>query len=151
MMHSVAAKDQSLSVLSSLKASHLLRTYFISAISSSPRLLDGCSFMLSRMINSRWTFLDIEKNKLIQFLLKKTVYAQFCAGQTPHEVHRTKEDLDNIGYHGVILEYGLETVDHDSTGTDGKVEDSSADICTWRDGMMKSLEMTRSGDFLGLK
>ena len=102
-------------------------------------------------------FLNPDKNPLIHFLLKKTFYAQFCAGETTDEVEKTSERLKNMGYKGVILAYGKEIVlERGEKVESGEAENETHaadmdDIRTWKEGTLKTVEMTRPGDFIALK
>ena len=92
-------------------------------------------------------------------MLKKTFYAQFCAGETTLEVQKTVQGLKNMGFQGVILAYGKEIVLEkgekiDTSVTTRTVEEASRiarDVHAWKEGTLKTVEMAEDGDFIGLK
>ena len=92
---------------------------------------------------------------MLRFLLKKTFYANFCAGETRREVQRTVTDLKKTGFTGVILAYAKEIVlRKDQSFSECKninYEEIKAEVQAWRDGNIKTISLTESGDFMGLK
>ena len=127
-----------------LPLSQVLRTYFITSISSSPGLLGASTSVLRRMLNSRNPLFRIDRNPAIRAMLWETFYKQFCAGETHVQVAKTCDDLRNQGYAGVILEYALEVL----ADAEGNEEE---DVGTWRKGMLDTVHMAAPGDFVGLK
>lgn len=93
----------------------------------------------------------------MHWLLKKTFYAQFCAGENAKEVRRTVQGLKEMGYKGVILAYGKEIVlekgekVQKSLAFTSEFSTTGSDIQTWKMGTMKTVEMAEEGDFIGLK
>lgn len=130
--------------LAVLPLSQVLRTYFITSISSSPTLLEASSGVLRRMLNSRNPLFRIDKNPLMRGLLWETFYKQFCAGETEAQVAKSCADLRDKGYAGVILEYALEVL-ADAEGNEKE------DVAVWRQGMLDTVQMAAPGDFVGLK
>ena len=117
-------------------------------MSSSPVLLNACFAALSRMLSSSLPLTDPDRNPLLRWLLKRTFYAQFCAGDKAHEVKPNLAAARSVlGYDGVIIEYALEVLG----GSEPTVAETAAEIEVWRKGMMKSVEMASEGDFIGLK
>ena len=96
------------------------------------------------MLESRNPLLKIDTDPLIRALLWQTFYLQFCAGETEAQVAKSCRDLRSQGYAGVILEYALEVL-KDAEG------DEEADVATWRQGLLETVQMARPGDFVGLK
>ena len=148
--------------LSLLPPSNLLRSYAITALSSYPLLLTPSLRVLSSLAHSSSPFLNPDRNPLLHFLLKRTFYAQFCAGETIREVQKTAQDLKLLGFKGVILAYGKEIVlergeklDLGSTSLSDKVDEASKNAITevqgWKKGTMDTIEMTEPGDFVALK
>ncbi|KAA6416332.1 MAG: proline oxidase [Lasallia pustulata] len=90
-------------------------------------------------------------------MLKKTFYAQFCAGETREEVGRTVDALKRRGFTGVILGYAREIVmqhdqaDHAPEAVPKKEGEVDADIEIWKKGTLDTVEMTQKGDFVALK
>ena len=130
--------------LAVLPFSQILRTYLITSISSSPRLLGASTSILRGMLNSRNPLFRIDKNPLMRGLLWETFYKQFCAGETETQVAKTCADLREYGYSGVILEYALEVL-ADAEGNEKE------DVAVWRKGMLDTVEMAAPGDYVGLK
>jgi hypothetical protein len=137
-------KKREAAPLAILPFSQILRTYFITSISSSPTLLGASTNILRSMLNSRNPLFRIDKNPLMRGLLWATFYKQFCAGETQAQVAAACADLRNQGYAGVILEYALEVL-ADAEGNEKE------DVAIWRKGMLDTVEMAAPGDFVGLK
>ncbi|KAL9621403.1 MAG: hypothetical protein Q9160_004163 [Pyrenula sp. 1 TL-2023] len=128
----------------------------VTYISSRPVLLNPALRMLSFLAHSKSPLLNPDSNPLIRLLLKKTLYAQFCAGETPAEIKRTVEGLKNMGYPGVILAYAREVVmDEDEATALGQSIKSSADskneVNQWEKGTIDTVELATSDDYVGLK
>lgn len=133
-----------MSALSVLPLSQVLRTYFITSISSSPMLLGASTTLLRRMLNSRNPLFRIDTNPIMKGLLWETFYKQFCAGETEAQVSKSCSELREQGYAGVILEYALEVL-ADTEGNEAE------DVAVWRKGMLETVELAAPGDFVGLK
>jgi hypothetical protein len=99
------------------------------------------------MLDSRSILMSPDKNPLLRWIFKRTFYAQFCAGENKAEVQRTMENMKNMGYTGVILEYALEVLEQDRPSA----ETTAREIETWRKGMIETVEVGGEGDFVGLK
>jgi hypothetical protein len=103
--------------------------------------------------------LNPDRNRLLHFLLKRTFYAQFCAGETPPEVRRTIADLKDIGFKGVILGHAKEVVlsKEEAESLDAQpaaldqAEVDAGDVATWRENTISTVELTERGDFVALK
>lgn len=130
--------------LSVLPLSSVLRTYFITTISSSPTLLGASTSLLQRMLNSRNPLFRLDSNPVMRALLWETFYKQFCAGETEAQVDKRCAELRKEGYAGVILEYAPEVL-ADAEGNEPE------DVAFWRQGMLDSVKMASPGDFIGLK
>ncbi|KAF2404169.1 proline oxidase PrnD [Trichodelitschia bisporula] len=133
--------------LSILPTSSVLRTYIITRMTSSPFLLNACFAVLTRMIESKSTIFNVDKNPLLRYLFKRTFYAQFCAGENKAEVQQTIERVRGTGFNGVILEYALEVL----KGGDSSEARAAQEIAAWRKGMLETVDMAKSGDFVALK
>ena len=91
--------------------------------------------------------------------LKKTLYAQFCAGETPAEIKGTVAQLKVMGYAGVILGYGKEVVlqGRDAEALDAGLDCEEQDRCTreeiaaWKNGNLETVRLADRGDFVALK
>lgn len=142
--------------LSLLPLPILLRSYALTALSSYPLLLSPSLRLLSFVAHSSSALLNPDRNPLLHYLLKKTFYAQYCAGETRNEVQKTVKGLKSMGYKGVILAYGKEIVLEKGE----KVDISSAqsadpaaekDVQAWKEGTLKTVQMAEDGDMIGLK
>lgn len=82
------------------------------------------------------------------------MYDQFCAGKNAAEIDQTSTLIKQLGFSGVVLCYSKE-VQVDSSGkTYGYSGDDSAieaEVKQWRDGTLETLEMTKDGDWIGIK
>ena len=137
----------------------LLRSYALTAMSTYPLLLSPSLRVLSYVSNSSSALLNPDRNPVIRYILKKTFYAQFCAGETMEEVKRTVKGLKAMGYQGVILGYGREivlkkdnTLEACSAPSTNVEEDRNEDMVqAWKEGNLKTVEMAEEGDFIALK
>ncbi|KAH9875071.1 hypothetical protein J1614_004559 [Plenodomus biglobosus] len=95
-------------------------------------------------------------------MLKRTLYNQFCAGETEQETKACVRQLKDLGFKGVILTFAKETVfDHRSRAADlpsleksGETATTTthdADIEAWRVGTLKTVDLISEGDILALK
>ena len=148
--------------LSLLPLSNLLRSYAITSISSISTVMKPSLRLMSILANSTSPFLNPDSNPLLHFLLKRTIYNQFCAGETSDEVVRRTKELKRMGYKGVILAYGKEIVLEKGEKVDVKrtttVSDTNAtesavknEIRAWQEGTITTIDMTPSGDHVALK
>lgn len=94
---------------------------------------------------------------MLHYLLKKTFYAQFCAGETREEIKVTVRDLKGLGYKGVILCYAKEVVmesDAEVKEKSSPTEDSAGEyreVELWKKGTLEMISLTGEGDFVALK
>ena len=148
--------------LSSLPFTTLYRSLFVNAISSKPLLLSVALPLLRQISTPGNNFLfNLKKNKPLAWLIKRTVYKQFCAGEEGNEVKRTLKSLRSLGFRGTILTYGKETVfNHSKNSAQSLAVDCSGaeratghcpHIQAWRDGIMETIDMLGDGDQLAIK
>lgn len=116
-------------------------------MSSSPVLLTLCFNILRKMLESKSFLMSIDKNPVLESILKKTFYAQFCVGEKKDEVVRNTDFARTLGYGGILFEYALEVLG----GSTPTAEETKQEIEVWRKGMLQSVDMAREGDFVGLK
>lgn len=105
--------------------------------------------------------LNPDRNPILRAFLKKTFYAQFCAGENPAEVRQTIDSLKQIGFSGVILGYAREVVLSDSETKDlascaaeggaAAEECIRTEITPWAEGTMETVRLASPGDFVALK
>jgi hypothetical protein len=91
--------------------------------------------------------------------MKKTFYAQYCAGENAVEVRHTVESLKRIGFSGVILGYAREvvltpeqTADLASCGEGATAEECiKNEINPWAAGTLETVRLAARGDYVALK
>lgn len=150
---------QSSTPLSCLPLSTLLRSYFITSVSSIPILLKPSLVIMGHLAHSKSRWLNPDNNRFLHFLLKRTLYNQFCAGETPAEVRRTISSLKELGYKGVILNHAREAVlsKEDAANLDSESSNPAQEaadlqeIQQWRDDLLQTVMLTERGDFVALK
>lgn len=114
--------------------------------------------IMTALAHSTNPLLNPDRNFLLRYVLKKTFYAQFCAGENEREVRQTIDGLKNIGFRGVILGYAKEVVLKDEEkknlatfdGTSRK-EATASEIRAWAEGTLETVRLTAAGDFVALK
>ena len=99
------------------------------------------------MLDSKSFLMSIERNPVLESILKKTFYAQFCVGERKDEVVINTDFARTLGYGGILFEYALEVLG----GKAPTAEETKHEIEVWRKGMMQSVDMAKEGDFVGLK
>lgn len=100
-----------------------------------------------------------DHNPILHFFLKKTFYAQFCAGETPAEVRATISDLKNTGFKGVILGHAKEAVlsEEEAASLNVSVEATeqakvnAEEIAVWKQNTIDTVDLAQKGDFVALK
>ena len=162
----VSATKTAQSPLSLLPLPVLLRSWAITSMSSYPLFLTPALKLMSLVTHSSSRLLNPDRNPLLHFLLKKTFYAQFCAGETPSEVQATAQRLRIMGFRGVILAYGKEILLEKgekarllskaatNSGQPTSPEDEACakkDVAAWKSGTLATVDMTQEGDFVALK
>ncbi|KAI1864063.1 uncharacterized protein JN550_009083 [Neoarthrinium moseri] len=161
--HIMPAEDATMSKpmapLSVLPLSTVVRTLATTTISSSRILLPPSLVAMNVLAHTRNPILNPDKNPILGWLLKKTFYAQFCAGEHGAEVRKTVSGLRQIGFTGVILGYAREIVLSESqtknlTACDvgpEKDECVRSEIGPWAAGTMETVRLAEPGDFVALK
>ncbi|KAH6651668.1 proline dehydrogenase-like protein [Truncatella angustata] len=151
--------EKKIAPLSVLPLPTVLRTLATTTISSSPLLLPPSLMAMNVLAHTQNPILNPDKNPVLGWFLKKTFYAQFCAGENAPEVRRTVDGLRKIGFTGVILGYAKEVVLSKSqtenltacdTGAD-KDECVQHEISPWASGTMETVRLAQQGDFVSLK
>ncbi|XMA12129.1 hypothetical protein WAI453_004920 [Rhynchosporium graminicola] len=132
--------------LSLMPTAILLRSYFMTSILSSPRLLKVSMPILNIIAHSQFRFLNPDKNPLIGFLVRKIVYEHFVSGDGEKEVKKTIAQMKQVGYTGVILGYAKEfKIDEGGAGNE------ELDVRRWKEGYEKTMSMIGPGDFMAMK
>ena len=142
--------------------SMLLRSLFIATISSKRYLLTPSLRLLAFFAQPDRSFLfNVDRNPVLHAVLKKTLYNQFCAGESAAETRACVQQLKDLGFRGVILTYAKEVVfDHKSQTVHGaknlshsikdyNVHDTS--IEEWRIGTLNTVHLISRGDILAIK
>lgn len=141
--------------LSLLPLGLLIKSYLISFLSSSPLLLTPSLRLLSIVANSRLPFLDPDRNPILRYALKKTIYSHFCAGENLKEVRKTTSVLKALGYSGVILAHGREIVlgHYDILKAREKELDLSTqeDVEIWKQRNLSTVRLVGDTDLVALK
>lgn len=145
--------------LSVLPLTAVLRSLATTTVSSSRLLLPPSLAAMSVLANTESPLLNPDRNPLLRAFMKRTFYAQFCAGEDPAEVRRTIDGLKRMGFSGVILGYAKEVVlseeqrkDLASSQTGEAAEDCVRnEITPWAAGTMETVKLAQPGDFVALK
>lgn len=145
--------------LSVLPLSMVIRTLATTTISSSRILLPPSLAVMKVLAHTENAVLNPDKNSILGWFLKKTFYAQFCAGENAAEVRSTVDGLKKIGFTGVILCYAMEVVLSKSqtqnlTACDKGAEKDECvrnEIVPWVNGTMETVRLSQPGDFVALK
>ncbi|KAF1851668.1 pyrroline-5-carboxylate reductase [Cucurbitaria berberidis CBS 394.84] len=146
-----------------MPTSMLLRSLFVATISSNKFLLIPSLHLLDFLSKPDRTYLfNIDRNPVLKALLKRTLYNQFCAGETETETKACVKELKDLGFKGVILTYAKEMVfDHKSKSSNHHTSDKffekecavtkDCDIEAWRVGTLGTADLICEGDILALK
>ena len=145
--------------LSVLPLSMILRSLATTVVSSSPVLLPPSLRIMSLLAHSTNPIFNPDRNPILRYLLKKSFYAQFCAGENSTEVRATISRLKNIGFNGVILTYAREVVLTEQqvkslaagNAVDETPERIESEIMPWTEGVLKTVRLAQPGDFVGVK
>jgi hypothetical protein len=151
--------------LSVMPTHMLLRSLFIATVSSNKFLLLPSLRLLSFFSKPDRNFLfDVDRNPILRAVLKRTLYNQFCAGETERETRTCVRQLKDLGFKGVILTYAKETVFDNKSNTStllNSVSDQDqemqaavaedTDIEEWRVGTLKTVDLISEGDILAIK
>lgn len=156
-MGTVAVKNSS--CLSVLPLKTVLRSLAVTTVSSSPLLLNPSLAIMSGLAHSKSPLLNPDRNPILRWALKKTFYAQFCAGENPLEVRQTIAGLKKIGFTGVLLGYAKEVVLSDKetkelhSCTEGKASEecTQKEVIPWAEGTMETVRLVSPGDFVSVK
>lgn len=144
--------------LAVLPLSMILRSLATNTVSSSPILLPPSLRIMAALAHTSNPILSPDRNPVLRWFLKRTFYAQFCAGENALEVQRTIQNLRGIGFTGVILAYAKEVVlSKDqlaaAPGAEGKETEEVVrdEIAPWAEGTMETVRLATQGDYVGLK
>ncbi|VUC37515.1 unnamed protein product [Clonostachys rosea] len=146
----------------------LWRSLLITTVSAHRLLLSPALSLLGVLSKPRHSMFDVEKNPLLRSILKWTLYNHFCAGENAREVRATIDRIKSMGFKGVILTYAAEVVVEKAAESNTKTKmmqsvregrsmavpeevpyDSAIEM--WRSGVLETVKMIGSGDYLALK
>ncbi|KAJ5596330.1 hypothetical protein N7450_002788 [Penicillium hetheringtonii] len=137
--------------LAKLPLSSVLRSLLVLSVSSSSLLLKPCIYTLSQLAHPRTALLDVSKNPLLNFLVKHTIYKQFNAGENKLEVQESIRNIKQLGCRGVLLGYAREVLVGENQDAAYDEKAALAEIQTWLDGTLQTVDMAQKGDFVALK
>lgn len=138
----------------------ILRSLAVTTMSSSPVLLPPSLSIMSMLAHTTNPILNPDRNPLLKQLIKKTFYAQFCAGESGPEVKATMARLRDIGFSGVILGYAREVVltqsQLKSLATNGMDSETAQEcirneVIPWAKGTLETVRLAEPGDYVALK
>jgi proline dehydrogenase len=142
--------------LAVLPLAAIVRSLLVTSISSSKLMLPPSLWAMSALAHTKSPLLSPDHNPLLRALIKRTFYAQFCAGESRQEVRRTISALKDVGFTGVVLGYAKEVV-LDETGVADLAaarEDAGCvdtQVRPWAEGTMETVVLAQPGDFVALK
>ena len=147
------------SSMSILPFSSLLRSYLITSVSSYKTLLRPSLAILSFLAHAKSPLLNPDTSPLLRLALKRTFYAQFCAGENPQEVQSTINELKALGYKGVILGHAKEVVmsKKDAEALESSMDCAEQERCDaedierWKTNTIATIDLAQKDDFVGLK
>ncbi|KAJ6788826.1 hypothetical protein PWT90_05929 [Aphanocladium album] len=131
----------------------ILRSLATSTVSSSPKLLAISLPVLRFLAYSNSRMFNPDHNPLLRYVLNKSLYEQFCAGQDANEVAETVARVKDIGFTGAILAYARESpteIPKDKL-QDEPEEKANKDISEWLENSLQTVRLARAGDFVALK
>jgi hypothetical protein len=141
-----------------LPTKFVLRSLLLTSMMCSKIFLRPALAVLNIVTNSKSALLDPDRNRVLNKILRWTVYDHFCAGTNRAEVSKTVADVKKIGYQGVILGYSKEIVldpneklARDETGSTTYSDKCYEMVEEWKNGTLDTLSMVGSGDFLAVK
>lgn len=138
--------------LSILSTRDLLRSTFISTISSNSFLLMPALRTLSFLCKpSRGRLLDVDRNPILRKILKTTFYDQFCAGENPNETKLCAQRFKDLGFEAIILTYGKESLHEDGVNAQEQGGGLDPEIVRWKVGIMETIDSVGSGDYIAFK
>ncbi|KAL3417229.1 proline oxidase [Phlyctema vagabunda] len=148
---------EALPPLSIMPNSLLLRSYFVTSVLASPRILRICLPVMMRIANSQSRLLNPDRNPVLHFFVRKLMYEHFAAGENGSEVKKTITSMKQMGFRGVILGYAKEvSVTEDLalqmvSTTSEKSDPTDPIIQAYFQGTIKTLSLVGAGDFLAIK
>ncbi|KAK1498654.1 carbapenem antibiotics biosynthesis protein carD [Colletotrichum abscissum] len=142
--------------LSRITTKTLLRSLVLTSIMRRAWIMQPSLKFLNLVTKSKSPLLDLDRNPLLNRLIRWALYNHFCAGTTHAEISHSIAKLKAMGYQGVILGHAREfTVDLDSGVTKSQnakyIPAGSRMVEEWKQLNLDTLRMLQPGDFLSLK
>lgn len=154
--HSTSSQQRpKATLLSRIPTSHLVRSLVLGQIFTTPLLFKPGLAVMRFISESNSSFLNADKNPLLNAVFKPLIYKQFCAGSKRSEIQRTINEIKKMGFQGVILGCGKEVLIGDSgfsapvLKTEGGQQDKH--IEAWLAFTLETLSMVGKGDYVGIK
>ncbi|ESZ93802.1 hypothetical protein SBOR_5797 [Sclerotinia borealis F-4128] len=134
----------------------LLKSYFITSILASPRIIKFFLPLLNTLANSKSRLLNPDRNPVLHMIVRKFIYDHFIAGENSSQVRARVASMKKLGFSGVILGYAREANVTGGVVQFGDVmsvtkEVGETAIREWRDGLMNTLSLLQPADFLSVK
>ncbi|KAI9684165.1 MAG: proline dehydrogenase [Trizodia sp. TS-e1964] len=133
--------------LSRVPTSTIVRSLAITSVSGNAALLALALHVLARIVKAR------SRSPALRWLLKTTLYRQFCAGENVGEVRRTAKSFKGMGYAGVILGFAKE----DARGPEEKAAAGQTPLSptevsrVWKTGVLDTIALAEKEDFVNVK
>lgn len=132
--------------------STLLRSLLITTVSGNRMLrVPSLSLLLLFSKAKGWLF-SVDRNPLVHWVLRKTLYDHFCAGEKETQVRETIQQLKDTGLRGVILTHARETSrDAHALAAVSEGEVFCELLHAWKEDILKTVDLIGDGDFLAIK
>lgn len=137
---------------SAVPTSTLLRSLLVTTVSGHWILRVPSLSMLLLLTKARGWLFSVDRNPLVHWVLKKTLYNHFCAGEKEPQVRETIRQLKDTGLRGVILTHARES-SRDAHSAATVVEDNPycEILHAWKEDVLKTVDLIDDGDFLAIK
>jgi proline dehydrogenase len=106
--------------------------------------------VMTAIANSRSPLLSPDYNPLLRVMIKPFVYDQFCAGSHKPEIQKTIQQISDMGFDGVIMQYAKEFAPGEQHESPSSAE-GDPELEHWVKGNLETLDMIESGNWLGIK
>lgn len=143
--------------LSILPLSAVIRSFVTSIFSSSPVLLPISLRILHTLAHTTNPLFDVSRNWALRAIVDRTLYDQFCAGESASEVRKAVADVKSLGFSGVILAYAKEAPVEPNCSSSIDVSASEEDawmkseLDPWVDATLRTVQSLRAGDYVAIK
>lgn len=106
---------------------------------------------MSALASPKTALTDVDRNPLLHWLVKSTIYKQFNAGENKAEVQRSIVETKGLGCRGVLLGYAREVLVADSKASPHDEMLAKQEVDAWLKGTLQGVDMATAGDFVALK